>query len=306
MPHVSVLLDEVVEVMQPKDGGRYFDGTLGGGGHARAILEACAPTGELAGTDLDPDTISRLTASLSSYGARAHLFQANFTAIDAICAELGWESLSGIVLDLGLSSFQLDDPNRGFAFSQDGRLDMRFDPGAPLSAATVVNAYPEEQLARVIRTYGEERFAPRIARAIVRRRPIETTTGLAACVSESIPRRFWPAHIHPATRTFQAIRMEVNAELANLETFLPKAAALLETGGVMAVIAFHSLEDRIVKRFFAGPAAYAHHPVLPLADTPHGPVLERITKRPTTSGPDELSANPRARSARLRAVRRVA
>jgi len=295
-----------MEVLAPVDGGRYFDGTLGGGGHARAILEASAPGGSLAGTDLDPAVIERLRHELAPYEKRVNLFHANFSAIDTICAELQWHSLDGIILDLGLSSLQLADATRGFAFSQAGPLDMRFSPDSNLSAHTIVNTYDEPDLARIIRTLGEERFASRIAHAIVAARPIETTTELADCVSRAIPRRFWPPHIHPATRTFQALRMEVNAELENLKRFLPKAAELLAPGGVLAVIAFHSLEDRIVKQFIAGPESREHHPVLPVKPVRTGPILERISRKSTTPSVDEVRSNPRARSAHLRAARRVA
>lgn len=306
MQHVTVLLREVIGVLKPKDGGRYFDGTLGGGGHAKAILEASAPGGKLAGTDLDPGAIAMLKSEFCPYRDRVHLFHANFTAVDTICATLGWGSLSGIVLDLGLSSLLLDDPDRGFAFSKEGRLDMRFSPQAPLSAYEVVNIYSEEMLVHILQTYGEERFAPRIARAIVNSRPIETTTALAACIGAAIPRRFWPKRIHPATRTFQAIRMEVNAEIDNLEAFLPKAASLLEPEGVMAIVSFHSLEDRIVKHFFAGTRVPMHHPVPCMSDSRQEPILERIFKQPVTPSPAEIRDNPRARSARLRAARRGA
>ena len=306
MGHVSVLLKEVMEVLAPVDGGRYFDGTLGGGGHARAILEASSPGGCLAGTDLDPTVIERLKNELAPYGKRVHLIHANFSDIDTICARLDWHNLNGIILDLGLSSLQLADAARGFAFSHTGPLDMRFSPDSPLSAHDIVNTYAEPDLARVIRTLGEERFAGRIARAIITSRPVETTTELADCVSRAIPRRFWPPHIHPATRTFQALRMEANAEIENLKGFLPKAARLLAPGGVMAVIAFHSLEDRIVKQFFAGPESREHHPVLPVKLAPTGPILERISKKSAVPSADEVRSNPRARSARLRAARRVA
>jgi len=295
-----------MEVLAPVDGGRYFDGTLGGGGHARAILEASSPGGHLAGTDLDPAVIERLEREFAPYGERVHLVHANFSEIDEICARLDWQALNGIVLDLGLSSLQLADAARGFAFSQTGPLDMRFSPESRVSAHTLVNTYDEPELARIIRTLGEERFASRIAHTIVTNRPIETTTELADCVSRAIPRRFWPRHIHPATRTFQALRMEVNAEIENLTGFLPKAARLLAPGGVLAVISFHSLEDRIVKQFIAGPEEREHHPVLPFKPARTGPILERITKKSAVPGMDEVHSNPRARSARLRAARRVA
>jgi len=289
----------------PHDGGRYFDGTLGYGGHARAILEKSSPTGELAGTDLDRAAIVRLSAELAHYAGRVHLFQGNYTEIDRICTMLGWESLDGIVLDLGMSSTALDDPDRGFSFLREGPLDMRFSPENPLTASIVVNSYEEGRLASIIREYGEERFAKRIARRIVQSRPIEKTTRLADIVSSAIPRRFWPAKIHPATRTFQAIRMEVNQEIENLSAFLPKASNLLDIGGVMAIISFHSLEDRIVKRFFSGaPEEFVYPRGLP-APEEAGPKLERVTRKPIIPSPEEIEENPRSRSARLRAARRV-
>ncbi len=289
----------------PHDGGRYFDGTLGYGGHARVILEKSSPTGELAGTDLDREAIVRLSAELADYAGRVHLFPGNYTEIDRICAMLGWESLDGILLDLGMSSAALDDPDRGFSFLREGPLDMRFSPANPLTASTVVNSYEEGRLASIIREYGEERFAKRIARRIVETRPVETTTRLADIVSSAIPRRYWPAKIHPATRTFQAIRMEVNQELENLSAFLPKASALLGIGGVVAIISFHSLEDRVVKRFFSGaPEKFAYPRGLP-APEETGPRLERITRKPIAPSDEEIEENPRSRSARLRAARRV-
>jgi 16S rRNA (cytosine1402-N4)-methyltransferase len=304
MRHVTVLLKEVVQVIAPRDGGKYFDGTLGGGGHARAILEASTPSGRLAGTDLDSDAISRLSVAFKPFGDRAHFFSGNYTSIDTVCESLGWDSLSGIVLDLGVSSFQLDMPEKGFSFSKDAPLDMRFESDAELSACEVINGYDEEELARVIWEYGEERFSRRIAGKIVENRPVQTTTALAGLISAAIPRKFWPANIHPATRTFQAIRIEVNRELENLKTFLPKAASLLEPGGVMAIISFHSLEDRIVKRFFAGPVPDISARGIPVLVESDKPEMERITKKPVLPSPTEIEANPRARSAKLRAARR--
>jgi 16S rRNA (cytosine1402-N4)-methyltransferase len=304
MRHVTVLLKEVVQVIAPRDGGKYFDGTLGGGGHARAILEASAPLGMLAGTDLDGDAVSRLSETFKPFGERVRLFNGNYTSIETICRNLGWDSLSGIVLDLGASSFQLDMPDKGFSFSKDAPLDMRFDAGAELSAYDVVNGYDEEELSRVIWEYGEERFSRRIAGKIASSRPVKTTTELAGIIAAAIPRKFWPANIHPATRTFQAIRIEVNGELQNLKGFLPKAAALLEPGGVMAVISFHSLEDRIVKRFFAGPVPDVSARGIPVRIESDEPVMERVTKKPVLPTPGEIEANPRSRSAKLRAARR--
>jgi 16S rRNA (cytosine1402-N4)-methyltransferase len=304
MRHVTVLLKEVVQVIAPRDGGRYFDGTLGGGGHAQAILEACAPSGELAGTDLDSDAVLRLEETFKPFGSRARFFGGNYTSIDTVCTTLGWDSLSGIVLDLGVSSFQLDMAERGFSFSRDAPLDMRFGTDAELSAYDVVNRYNENELARVIWEYGEERFSRRIASKIADNRPVETTKVLAGLIAEAIPRKLWPVNIHPATKTFQAIRIEVNRELDNLREFLPKAASLLEPGGVMAIISFHSLEDRIVKRFFAGPLPDVSARGIPVLIQTDMPVMERITKKPVLPSPGENEANPRSRSAKLRAARR--
>lgn len=306
MEHVPALLNAVLGVMMPQDGGRYFDGTLGDGGHSRAILEASSPHGELSGTDLDGDAISRLSKDFERYGERVHLFRANFTDIDRICSALGWTHLDGILLDLGVSSCELDDISRGFSFSRKGPLDMRFSQNGDLNANHVVNTYDEEHLTHLIRTNGEERFARRIARRIVELRPITTTSDLAEVVCSAIPRRFWPKKIHPATRTFQAIRMEVNHELDNLKEFLPKASSLLSLGGVIAVISFHSLEDRMVKQFFSGTRPPLAHPRgLPLPENAPAIRFERMTRKPIMASPEEVRVNPRSRSARLRAARRV-
>ena len=293
-------------MMRPHSGGRYFDGTLGGGGHARAILESSSPGGELAGCDLDHEAVSRLEESLALYGTRSHLFCANYTDIDLLCARLGWKHIDGVLLDLGMSSLELDDAGRGFSFSTDGPLDMRYNQDQKLDAYAVVNTYDEDTLGRIISIYGEERFARRIVRRIVESRPITTTKALAAIISAAIPRRFWPKRIHPATRTFQAIRLEVNSELDNLKGFLTKAAALLSKDGVMAIISFHSLEDRIVKQFFAGTStALLSRRGLPMPQETPAVIFTRITKKPVMASSEEIRANPRARSARLRAARRM-
>lgn len=293
-------------MIKPRCDGKYFDGTLGGGGHGAAILAASSPSGELAGSDLDRDAVSLASRILAQYGTRSHIFNANYTEIEHICSELGWKSLDGIILDLGMSSIELDEAGRGFSFTADGPLDMRYDRTQQLDAHAVINTYDAVELSRVIHTFGEERFARRIAGRIVESRPLSSTKALAEVVSMAIPRRFWPKRIHPATRTFQAIRMEVNHELDNLKEFLPKAAGLLSLGGVMAIISFHSLEDRIVKRFFAGTStALLNRRGLPLPQEPPAVIFERITKRSITASTEEIEANPRARSARLRAVRRL-
>lgn len=306
MGHISVLLKEVVEVIGPESFGRYFDGTLGDGGHARSVLERSGPHGELCGTDLDCDAVDRLRTGFSEFSGRVHLFNKNFCDIDRVCLMLNWDHLDGIVLDLGLSSTALDDPERGFAFSKDGPLDMRFSSDSGLDASMVVNHYEEKQIRDIIMKYGQERFASRIARNICASRPIKTTSGLASVVSGAIPRRFWPERIHPATKTFQALRMEVNDEVKNLEAFLPRAASLLSVNAVMAIISYHSIEDRIVKRFFASPfKAYQFPKGFPPPED-NRPKMEVITKRPIRPGAAEIEANPRSRSALLRAARRVA
>lgn len=304
--HVPVLLKEVIEVIAPKDGGRYFDGTLGAGGHAKAILDKSAPRGILAGTDLDQHVITGLSKRFSYYGERVCLFNKNYTEIDHICSILGWESLDGIILDLGMPSFALEDPERGFSFLRKGPLDMRFSLDNPLNAYKVVNAYPRDKLTWVLSNYGQERFASRIAHAIIKSRPIETTIELADVVSSSIPKRFWPRKIHPATKTFQAIRIEVNKEISNLEEFLPKAIDLLSPEGVLAVISFHSLEDRVVKHFFIERSRPHNLPRgLPVLEDNEKPGFANILKKSVTPSSDEILSNPRARSARLRAVRRL-
>ena len=306
MEHTSVLLNEVLEVIRPHSGGKYFDGTLGGGGHAQAILEASSPAGELVACDLDQKAVSLASNSLAQYGKRCHIFCANYTEIDSICAELEWEYLNGIVLDLGMSSIELDEAERGFSFGTEGPLDMRYNAEQILDAYAVINTYGEDTLSRIIYTLGEERFARRITRRIVESRPILTTKALAEVISKAIPKRFWPKRIHPATRSFQAIRMEVNSELDNLKEFLPKAAALLSENGVMAIISFHSLEDRIVKQFFAGTqTALLSRRGLPLPQESPAVFFARITKKPVTPSAEEIQMNPRARSARLRAARRA-
>jgi 16S rRNA (cytosine1402-N4)-methyltransferase len=302
---VPVLLKEVIEVIAPASGKRYFDGTLGGGGHASAILDKSSPEGFLAGTDLDKESLLNISKKFSTYGNRVYLFDQSYTAIDTVCNLLGWEALDGIILDLGISTIALDDPDRGFSFLHEGPLDMRFSSDNSLDAYKVVNTYEAGQLVRILYSYGEERFAPRIAKAITNARPIKTTTELAGVVSSAIPRRFWPKNIHPATKTFQAIRIEVNKELSNLEEFLPKAVKLLCPGGVIAIISFHSLEDRIVKQFFSGIKNLHTLRGLPISNEIDGPHLVSIFKKPLKPGPDEVALNPRARSALLRAARRV-
>ena len=305
MEHVSVLLEEALDLLKPASGGVYFDGTLGGGGHAGRILDLSAPDGRLAGTDLDERVIANLSEQFAPQQNRTALFNSSFAEIDRLSLILNWGEFDGILLDLGLSSMELDTAERGFSFAKEGPLDMRFSQKNPLTAGGVVNEYSEADLARIIRAYGEEHFAGRIARAIVASRPLTVTTQLAEVVSRAIPRRHWPEQIHPATKTFQAIRMEVNHELETLQDFLPKAVNQLKIGGVIAIISFHSLEDRIVKHFF-GAQPDPLYRNLPVAPVTKGPKLEKITRKPIIAGEAEIERNPRARSAKLRAARRIA
>jgi len=251
-PHRPVLYHEVLTALQPRSGGRYVDGTLGAGGHAEGILTHSAPNGLLLGLDVDPHALAIAAERLASFGERAVLRRASYTTLRAQLAALGWESIDGMVLDLGLSSMQLDQPERGFSFREDAPLDMRFDPSQPLTAADLVNTLDEAALADLLWRYGEERRARRVARAIVRRRPITTTRQLAEIVASATTSG--KRGMHPATRTFQALRIAVNEELANVEAVLPQAIEALAPGGRLAVIAFHSLEDRIVKRAFKAAA----------------------------------------------------
>src|SRR5688572_24208347 len=225
-PHLPVLYKTIITALLPKSPGRYVDGTLGAGGHAAGILEASAPKGELLGLDLDPQALAIAREKLAAFGKRAHIVQASYIAIKDEAAHLGWPAVDGIVLDFGVSSMQLDNPERGFSFLNDGPLDMRFSPNATLSAADLVNSSSEEELADIIFRYGEERFSRRIARSIVGNRPISTTRQLADLILKSIGKK---ERIHPATRTFQALRIAVNAELEAVETVLPLAVSLLRS-----------------------------------------------------------------------------
>jgi len=297
MAHRPVLYNEVLAGLQPKPGGFYIDGTVGAGGHAVGILERSSPDGRLLGLDRDPAALEVARATLDGFGERVRLVQASYIEMAAYVAE---GSADGVLLDLGLSSLQLDDPARGFAFRHDGPLDMRFDPGAALTAAEIVNEWPLEALADLIYEYGEERRSRRIARAIGAARPIRTTRELAEVVARAVGgRRSWPREkTHPATRIFQALRIAVNDELEAVRAALPIAVRLLKPGGRLAVISFHSLEDRIVKQFIRARAR-------PAADANNVPDLREVTRRPVEPDEAEVAANPRARSARLRVAEKL-
>jgi 16S rRNA (cytosine1402-N4)-methyltransferase len=290
--HTPVLLTQVVAFLRPIPDGLYLDCTVGPGGHAEAILEASAPTGRLVGLDRDAEVLPLARERLGRFGPRVRLLQADYRTLRAVAAAEGLEAWDGVLFDLGLSSAQLDDPARGFAFSRAGPLDMRMDrAGGGGTAADLLRDLPEEELARVLREYGEERWARRIARRIVAARaaaPFTRTDQLAEAVAGAIPRRAWPRRIHPATRTFQALRIAVNRELEELAEALGVAISGLRPGGRIVVIAFQSLEDRIVKRALRG-----------------DPAVTILTKKPVTTGPEEVAANPRARSAKLRAAQRA-
>jgi 16S rRNA (cytosine1402-N4)-methyltransferase len=286
--HVSVLLAEALELLAVRPGGTYVDGTVGLGGHAAAVLRASAPDGRLVGLDRDGETLARARARLAEFGGRARLEQGDYREIPE---RLAGEEADGILLDLGVSSAQLDDAGRGFSFQSEGPLDMRMDRSGGTTAADLVNRMRERELADLIYECGEEPASRRIARAIVfarERKPIETTTELAEIVRRAAPRRR-PGGLHPATRTFQALRIRVNRELEGLGEAFEGAARCLKPGGRLAVIAFHSLEDRAAKETFRALAARG---------------FRVLTKKPVRPGEAEVRANPRARSARLRAVLR--
>jgi len=306
--HVPVMLDEVLEALAPRDGGVYLDGTFGGGGYASAILAAARCT--LWAIDRDPDAIARGAALAARYPDRLHLLHANFGDMLALLGRAGVRSLDGVVFDLGVSSFQIDDPARGFSFREDGPLDMRMGRDGP-TAADLVNTLDEAALADLLYRFGEERLSRRIARAIVRARaeaPITTTAGLARIIRAVVPPD--RSGIDPATRSFQALRIRVNDELGEIERALTQAAELLAERGRLVVVAFHSLEDRIVKRFMTEasgrtPAPSRHAPDNLL--TRRAPARFRLlTAKALRPGPEETGKNPRARSARLRAIERIA
>ncbi len=301
--HIPVLYQEALAGLQPRPGGRYIDCTVGGGGHARGILELSSPDGQLLGIDIDPLAIEIAAERLRDYTSRFTLVNANFANLMEIVERHDFHPVDGILFDLGISSFQLEQGERGFSFQREGPLDMRFDLEGEQTAADLVNCLPEEELAEILLRYGEERQARRIARAIVSHRPLTTTRELAEVVRRAVPRR---GKIHPATKTFQALRIAVNDELENLAKALPQAVEILAPGGRLVVISFHSLEDRIVKRFFRDEArGCICPPGIPVCICGHKPTLEIVTKRPIRPSAEEVKANPRSRSARLRVASRI-
>lgn len=310
-PHVPVLLDRVVELFASAPDGVYVDGTLGAAGHAAAVLAARASRhghATLVGLDRDPHAHELAQARLAEVGGdvEVHLARTRFDAVGEVLDGLGIDRVAGIFLDLGISSMHVDEAARGFSYRQDGPLDMRMDPDLPRSAADLVNDLDARDLSRILRRFGDERFADRIARAIVAARPLHRTVELAEVVRDAIPAAARRSGGHPATRTFQALRIAVNGELDALDEILPVGIDRLAPGGVFAVLSYHSLEDRAVKRAFADAATGCICPPgLPVCACGRSPLVEHVIRRPERPSPDEAAANPRATAARLRAVRRL-
>jgi 16S rRNA (cytosine1402-N4)-methyltransferase len=286
--HIPVLLDEVIEYLKPEPKRLFIDGTVGLGGHAQAIVQRVLPVGRLLGIDRDAANLERTRQRLSGFGEAVVLANDSYANISTHAKTHGFTAVDGILLDLGYSSVHVDDPSRGFSFQADGPLDMRYDQTQSLTAEEIVNTWSEDELASIFRKYGEEVKARPIAQAIVQARsetPIRTTLQLAELIARTVRRR---GKIHPATQTFQALRITVNDEFGELERALPECVSLLRPGGRLAIISFHSLEDRIIKRFFK-----------------QHPDLNVLTKRPVTGSQDEVRVNPRARSAKLRVAERI-
>lgn len=307
--HTPVMLEKVLQSLRCKPGGIYVDGTLGGGGHARAILENTAPDGLLIGIDRDDDALLESEKRLQPFGQRKILIKGNFADIGEILTNLNIRKVDGILLDLGVSSHQLDTADRGFSFSLDAPLDMRMDQSSRYRAYDLVNLSPEKELRKVIRDYGEEPMAGRIARAILAKRasaPIRTTIELADAVCRAVRRQGVRKKVHPATRTFQAIRIAVNQELSNLFTAMDAGIDQLGQGGRFSIISFHSLEDRIVKETFRSWEGRCQCPPgLPVCQCQREAKLRVLTRKPLRPEADESEKNPRARSARLRTAEKI-
>ena len=313
--HIPVLCNKVIDFLKPKPEGVYIDGTVGLGGHSTAILETSAPNGRVIGIDLDVEALTFAKNRLHVFGERCSLINGNFAEMDTLLASHSVHAVEGILLDLGVSSLQLDAPHRGFSFNHTGPLDMRMDARetlkreqkTDLTAMQVVNDSSLAGLVDIFKRYGEERFAKRIAQRIIQTRratPIATTTQLAKIVKQAVPES--RSKIHPATRIFQALRIHINAELENLATGLAVAIPLLKPGGCLCVITFHSLEDRIVKHWFQRCArACVCPPKTPICICEHTASLEILTKRPLSPDAVEVQQNPRARSAKLRVARKL-
>ena len=307
--HYSVLLAECIDALDIKPNGIYVDGTAGGGGHSYEIAKRLGEGGRLIAIDQDEDAIAAATARLSEFSDRVTVVRNNFSNLADVCAELGIDKIDGFLIDAGVSSFQLDCAERGFAYSADAPLDMRMDKRNSLTAKTVVNEYSEAELKKILFEYGEERFSPNIAAAIVRARqsaPIETTSQLSDIIRGAIPAFAREGGHHPAKRSFQAIRIEVNRELDVIEPAIRAAERLMSRGGRIAVITFHSLEDRIVKQTFADLASGCTCPrSFPICVCGKRPSVKTVNKKPILPSAKELDENPRSRSAKLRVAEKL-
>jgi len=302
--HIPVLVRETIETLAVQPGGRYIDCTVGGGGHATAILEHSSPGGQLLGIDADPKAIEKARKRLEAYSDSVLFINENFVNLQAICYKYDFFPVHGILLDLGLSSLQLNSKSRGFSFQHDAPLDMRFNPGQEVTAAEIVNTYSGTELAHLIRTYGEESYSHRIARQILAERPIKTTLHLVRTIERAIGGR--RDKIHPATKTFQALRIAVNQELDYLEAVLKQAIKLLGFEGRLVVISYHSLEDRIVKQTLQQESKDCICPPgIPVCVCGHKARLRLLNKKVITPAPSEVKFNPRSRSAKLRAAERI-
>jgi len=305
--HVSVLLQECMDALCIKPDGIYIDGTAGGGGHSSEIASHLE-TGKLIALDRDMSAVKAAGARLEKYGERAQVVHSNFSEMAQVCRQLGIEGVDGVLLDLGVSSYQLDTADRGFSYMADAPLDMRMNREDTLDAYTVVNTYTEQQLKKIIYDYGEERFAPRIAQRIVQERekqPIRTTGELVNIIKAAMPAAAKEGGHHPAKRTFQAIRIEVNGELSVIEPTIRDAVSLLKPGGRIAIITFHSLEDRLVKQTFASLASGCTCPRdFPVCVCGKKPLVDIISRKPVLPSEQELAINPRSRSAKLRVAQK--
>ncbi len=302
--HKPVLLQESVKALAVQPGGRYIDCTLGGGGHTLAILQQSAPGGQVLGIDADPEAIRNAAENLKQYRESILFVNDNFSNIDIICQQYSFTPVHGILLDLGLSSYQLEDDPRGFSFQRNAALDMRLNPDQTTTAADIINNYREIELASLLREYGEEPFSGRIARHIVAARPIHTTIELANVITEAVGGR--REKLHPATRTFQALRITVNHELENLEQALDKAVNLLGAGGRLVIISYHSLEDRIVKHFMQKESKECIcPPEVLVCNCGHHAALKLVNRKVITPTDEEIRDNPRSRSAKLRVAEKI-
>ncbi len=304
LPHQPVLYHEVIHILQPESSARYVDGTAGAGGHSIGILESSAPDGKLIAIDIDEQAIKIAGKNLADFSDRVKIFKGSYTEMDRFAEGEGWKCADGILLDLGISSMQLDSAKRGFSFSKEAPIDMRFNQSSQLDAQELVNHLNEKELEKIIRDYGEERHARKIAKAIVMNRPFRSTIELAETIKKASGEKH--QRINPATKTFQALRIAVNQELERIEEGLEKAIALLCSGGRLVVISYHSLEDRIVKQFFNRESrGCICPPEQPVCTCGHKAILEILTKRPITPSEEEIEQNPRSRSAKLRAVQKI-